>query len=643
MIYTNIGSGEISLFQGVDNKKSDTKAYYYKNIDVNMVVNENNSYDIVETADVFFKEERHGLIWKVPAKTYTNRFAKIDKGRVEGHKYTISRNAFEYDIKIGDADKYVTGDQQYVISYTYNLGFDALNKMDELYYNLVGLGHDVDIENITFTITMPKSFDSSKLNFTYGKFGDTDSSDVKYSVSGNIIKGTLKGGLGPNEALTVALPLPEGYFKNVWRDTSLMALMGDYYEFAYLLFLIIAIIIWGIFCKNDIIFPTVEFYAPNNYNPTEIGFINDGEIDPYDITALIIYWANNGKLMIQEEIETVKNLFGSKEKSTLTFIKNEELDSGSRPYEKKLFNAMFNKCGNGNRVTVDELKGKFGFYISTESIKQSMQKNKETRIFSSKGKTGSFLIKGICLLNAFWFSTVLGYGLYHKSNEELIIGLLFSLAICIPLWIFSKFLTRWKNIMPRLRFNKLFNRLIFLAISFAIFYYIAYKFSFPFMYLSGYIVCFLISLLSAFSMKRTPYGDRQTEKVIGFKEFIESAEKDKINMLVEENPEYFFYVLPYAMALGITDKWAKKFEGIVTAAPSWYSTNALNNRTFDMYQFTNSFNNNTNILANTIAASMAVASAASSGSSSSSSGGWGGSSDGGSAGGGSGGSGSSDW
>lgn len=59
-------------------------------------------------------------------------------------------------------------------------------------------------------------------------------------------------------------------------------------------------------------------------------------------------------------------------------------------------------------------------------------------------------------------------------------------------------------------------------------------------------------------------------RINGFKNFLESAEKEKLEELVNDNPEYFYNILPYAYVLGVSDKWMKKFEGITMEAPHWY-------------------------------------------------------------------------
>ena len=59
-------------------------------------------------------------------------------------------------IKIGDANKTLTGRHTYTIRYTYNIGKDPLKNADELYFNLIGEEWDTTIDNISFNIKMPK-------------------------------------------------------------------------------------------------------------------------------------------------------------------------------------------------------------------------------------------------------------------------------------------------------------------------------------------------------------------------------------------------------------------------------------------------------------------------------------------------------
>ena len=40
---------------------------------------------------------------------------------------------------------------------------------------------------------------------------------------------------------------------------------------------------------------------------------------------------------------------------------------------------------------------------------------------------------------------------------------------------------------------------------------------------------------------------------------------------MEQDPEYFYHILPYTYALGVSDKWIKKFESIAMQPPRWYN------------------------------------------------------------------------
>ena len=78
------------------------------------------------------------------------------------------------------------------------------------------------------------------------------------------------------------------------------------------------------------------------------------------------------------------------------------------------------------------------------------------------------------------------------------------------------------------------------------------------------------ALFAALIHRRTEYGAGIIGRCLGFKDFLETAEKDKIESLVNENPSYFFDTLPFAFVLGVTEAWARKFEGLIREPPSWY-------------------------------------------------------------------------
>jgi hypothetical protein len=87
--------------------------------------------------------------------------------------------------------------------------------------------------------------------------------------------------------------------------------------------------------------------------------------------------------------------------------------------------------------------------------------------------------------------------------------------------------------------------------------------------LSGALTGLITSGFGWFMPARTVSGMRALAKVRGFQDFLGKVEKDRIERL-EQTPELFEKYLPYAMALGVENRWAQAFGGIAVPAPQWY-------------------------------------------------------------------------
>ena len=196
-----------------------------------------------------------GIFRKIPLKNNVERLdgtkssnrAKITNISVSENYKTSKENGYEV-IKIGNSSQTVKGMHTYTIKYTYDIGKDPLENADELYYNLIGYEWDTSISNITFKITMPKTFEESSLGFSSGTKGSTDNSKIFYSVDGNIISGYVIGALNSKEALTVRLTLPEGYFTSTSTNTDIYAILIIIFS---LICVLIAYILWAKYGKDD--------------------------------------------------------------------------------------------------------------------------------------------------------------------------------------------------------------------------------------------------------------------------------------------------------------------------------------------------------------------------------------------------------
>ncbi len=79
----------------------------------------------------------------------------------------------------------------------------------------------------------------------------------------------------------------------------------------------------------------------------------------------------------------------------------------------------------------------------------------------------------------------------------------------------------------------------------------------------------------------TPAGRGIMDRIEGFRQYLGVAEEDRLNALTprEKTPELFERFLPYAIALEVENRWAKRFAGVLAAAgtgaavSTWYAGN----------------------------------------------------------------------
>ena len=596
-------------------------------LDISMDIMEDNSYRIVEKITVQFnRSDMHGIFRDIPARTYFGKPVKIQDVDVVGHQFQSSREGDYLSLRIGDPNEYSNPIEYYTINYVYNIGDDLNDEMDELYFNLVGDQWEIPIHRTLFTINMPKDFNPDDINFTAGYTGSTFRPQVEYTVNGTRISGEYRETISPGQALTIALPLDEGYYSQVQPDGDGIRTFTKSYIALFPLLLFGAFGLLFKYGRDDPIYPTVEFYPPEDLTPAEIGYIYDNRIDPYDLTSMLIYWADKGYLRIIEE-EEEEGLIFKKKKTTLKLEKLKALPAGTKRFESVYFNDLFNTYAIDNVVDIDQLKE--SFYITLGAVKSDLMNSFDNRRFLSR--SGFFASLGMSFIGMVAFVLVF-LGIFNEMNPyspglvtafAVIGGILLGGFLSGSATLFASVKTklpyeRFKTIMAGI-----FTALVPLAIAILILFIAEART----IYLIGFAIGIVIIYLSPKAHKRTPQGVKWMQHLLGLKNFIEKAERDRIKQLVDEDPEYFYHILPYAMVLGVTDQWAKNFEGIAMRNPDWYQTNST--RAFHAPYFVSRMDANTRAVGKTMASSPAKSG--------------GGSFGGGSSGGGSGGGGGGGW
>ncbi|MFA5178437.1 MAG: DUF2207 domain-containing protein [Candidatus Paceibacterota bacterium] len=499
-----------------------------ENYEVKIVINKDSSLLINENIVYNFEsEEKHGIFRDIPVRylrnnlSYNLRILEISVKNEKGDNYKFEKYYSNNNlrIKIGEADKLITGIHSFVINYKIEQAFNYFDDYDEFYWNINGFDWPVSISSLSASIILPKRiiFTPDDFHCFQGVYGSQDACDFFKIDSQEQTTNINFGGINisPKENLSVLIKIPKGVvfelsseqaFKNIIFDNWILALP--------LLIFIVLFFIWYRFGRDPkgrgVIIP--EYDIPNKLTPIEIGTVIDQSTDHQDISAEIIYLAIKGYLKIikKEKSGTFKEdyLF-QKEK-----IKNLPENQFDRDLMEYLFNAR-------DEITLSEIKA--------QNQKLEIKKKTLAEVIASTSKE---------LENKNYFNK----DFWKPIVSLILVGeLLFILLVVF--YSQTAIFSNWSILAT------IFSQVIIII--------------FP----------FLVS-------RRTKQGVLLKEKIKGLKLYLSVAEKRRLDFhnSPEKNPQVFEKFLPYAMALQVEKQWAEQFKGIdIQTSNQWYSSSAGNN------------------------------------------------------------------
>ncbi|MDD4111250.1 MAG: DUF2207 domain-containing protein, partial [Clostridia bacterium] len=543
---------------------------------VNVDVSEDNSYDIEENITADFLIEKHGIFRYLPlyqtlqyeenGKTYTKNYkvsyTNIDVTCFDTVDYYDSYIDGEFLVlQIGSQYYTYSDEHDYLIEYTINIGDDKISTFDQFYYNFVS-GWDTTISNITVNVEFENPTTEPIAYFYVGEYGTVD--EIEVDINDNAFSFTYNETLPAFNVITVKVILEEGYF-----ITQRASIVPD------ILFLIGGIALLGLIAlwiwkknNNKEPIPVVEFTAPKGMTPADVGYVIDRVVNKKDIASLIVYWANKGFIKIIDNGEEDCKL-----------QKVQEADESFKGYEKEIFDALFKKKDKINLSDTNESVGT-AINGAMSSIKyENKEKNFSTDRIFMRGLF-VFLIAGLMFGLYAYLGEKSGLYILNLGTSAIFAGIS-TLGIMLMIVARELKYAMGKEISISLGIG---GALLFLGS--VIYTVILTTDSYINPLILSIIIPVLILSMIYLILKiniRTEEGNKILGSLIGLKQFILVTEKDRIKMLVKDDPTLFYEVLPYAYVLGVSDEWIKKFEGLIVDTPDWYVGHFNGNLFFGYY------------------------------------------------------------
>jgi uncharacterized membrane protein len=482
-----------------------------------ITISENGSVDVKETIVVVFNDARHGIYREIPYRYVDDLGDRIEmpvtvnsvrKKNGNPWTYKVTERGDVINIRIGDASYYVKGRQVYVINYTVENAILFFEDHDELYWNVTGNYWRAPIDKASASVRLNTSKVGSYLTGSCytGRYGSDETACEKESEDNQISFVTTRK-LRAGQGFTVAMGWAKGIVQppSKWQKFIWATNLRENWVFIVPIVVLLFMFFHWYRRGRD---PRVREAVTVMYEPPTIG---EKAITPAQAGVLI------------DESLDRRDLTGSLIGLAANgYIKLQEIDEGeSRSHGPKDITLI-------KLREPDDHLSRFERALMREIFRG---KDNEAQLSDMKNK---FYAK-LPILRDIMFKELVSMKCFATSpfkvrGKYIAIGIGVVIVGALILSRFSLY-APWRGVLAGI--------------------------------LSGVAVMLFAKAMPA----RTRVGALARMQILGFQEFMNRADKDRLERMGEH---VFYKYLPYAIALDVVDHWVKAFDDILTQPPNWY-------------------------------------------------------------------------
>lgn len=549
-------------------------------------VERNGTLDVVETIDVRSEgiEIRRGILRDFPTR-YQDRLGRevrvgfnVEGVERDGHPEPWSTEALGNGVRvrIGDPDILLDpGEHSYRIHYTTTRQIGFFDDYDELYWNATGNGWAFPIDVAEARIRLPEKVPFGKRAVYTGAQGSRDrNAEVVSEKPGEILFRTTTP-LGAEEGMTVAVAWPKGVVTPPSSGTKAGYWLADNGPWALALIGVAMVLAYYFYAwravgrgpREGTIMPL--FAPPDHLSAAASRYVSRMGYDDRAFAAALVELGVHRKLRLREEDDS----------SSSTMIVERTGDpQGLPPPEAAMMKELF---ADGDSIEMKNSNHE-RFEAAQKALGDGLKQAYQGRLFITNLRW-SLVGLGLVL----FVITAVGASVIFTDPSGP--PLLFALSVpaaAMGAFILIAIIDR-KMKGAKARWAAVTLEIILAVIGFvaAVFTMImAVESGRPFPLILPMIVGFAVALTAFFWMAApTVQGRAVMDRIAGFRRYLSVTEEDRLERMnpPKQTPELFERYLPYAIALGVENKWASRFTAILAAAAAaghaqsfvWYSGN----------------------------------------------------------------------
>ena len=384
-------------------------------------------------------------------------------------------------------------------------------------------GFDYPVKKIECSVMLPGEV-VSKPSFVSGYHQTSIEQDLDFSVAGATVSCSSLKELKDHETLSMRMYVTDTMFpqsviklQNLQPFYIIMGVSAG-----------LALLYWILFLRN--LPPRFRAVAQplEGYSGGQLSSVLS--LKGADLTMMVFTWAQLGYVLIQMD-----------KRERVLLHKRMDMGNERSLFERKCFNALF---GKQDMVDASGLR----YALTCQKIAR-FSPNIQGLVHPN---SGSFMLFRI-------FMTIVGL------LDGICIGLTVSAEAAIP-WIpgilmgllcaiFSWFIQLWTDGLVSSRKERLYIGMVFMVAWLAISLFTGTS-ALDIWVILGQV---LAGLMITFGGRRTPLGRQYMGETLGLLLYLQTIPRTQVVYLSQRDPEFFFSLAPYALALGVEKAFASRF------------------------------------------------------------------------------------
>ncbi len=477
-------------------------------------VNQDESCQVTVTAKLHIDSNDGQMVFPIP----------VDATEVTLNGTRIKPKVTEraQEIALSEAFQNMTG--EFTVTIGYRLpDVIAINSADIPQLELPLLcGYAYPVKTLEFTVTLPGQ-NEAKPAFSSGYHKANIEKNLKWDREGTVITGHALQGLNDHETLTMTLAVEENWFPNA----PLEFFESNVDDVAMVICGLLAFLYWIFWLRSIPPVRRSSATAPEGITAGQIGAVMT--LGKADLTLMIFSWAKLGYIQIESN------------KRRVLLHKRMDMGNERSGFEQTCFRKLFGKQSVVNTAGAR--------YAACQRAVAKMSPGLQSLVNPRSGNPKLF--RALSALIALFAGVSFGIAITQEAVIQSVwIFLTASIGLVCGWFMQTPIQELYLRKSHRTFLGALFT-LIWLAMGMICGQPLLAVLVMALQWLAGGMACFC--------GRRTEAGWQDYAQIMGLRHYLKTVSKDELKKMQELDPEYFFTVAPWALALGLSHSFALRF------------------------------------------------------------------------------------